>query len=94
MERTEFAVAPISRALQEVYLQRLRRLQRLRQLHEEELNRQGIRLLDRSLFAAYCDCRDIGAEEGARAILRGGGFDPDSPPRQPRFAGWSLPDAC
>ena len=52
-----------------VYLQRLERLQRLRLEHEGELNQRGIRLLDRSLFATYCICRDIGAKQEALAIL-------------------------
>lgn len=57
-------------SLRSVYLQRLERLRRLRHQHEQELNRQGIRLLDRSAFAAYCACREVGAEDEAREILR------------------------
>lgn len=72
METVPFAPPTAPReSMRELYLQRLRRLQRLRQLHEPELNRQGLRLLDRALFAAYCECRDIGAEEEARATLGG-----------------------
>jgi hypothetical protein len=55
--------------LRRVYLQRLERLQRLRQRHEQELNHQGVRLLNRSIFEAYCMCREIGAQDEARAIL-------------------------
>ncbi len=57
-------------SVRSVYLQRLERLRRLRHQHEQELNRQGIRLLDRSAFAAYCACREVGAEDEAREILR------------------------
>jgi hypothetical protein len=57
-------------SLRSVYLQRLQRLRRLRHQHEQELNRQGLRLLDRSAFAAYCACREVGAEDEAREILR------------------------
>lgn len=57
--------------LREVYLERLRRLQHLRQRHESDLNMNGLRLLDRSVFAAYCDCRDAGAGEEARQVLEG-----------------------
>lgn len=57
--------------LREVYLERLRRLQHLRQRHEADLNMNGLRLLDRSVFAAYCDCRDAGAGEEARQVLEG-----------------------
>jgi hypothetical protein len=56
--------------LREGYLQRLRRLLRLRRDHFDELNEQGLRLLDRSIFAAYCDCIDIGQGDAARAILK------------------------
>lgn len=52
------------------YLDRLRRLLRLRRDHFEELNEQGLRLLDRSIFAAYCDCIDIGQGDAARAVLK------------------------
>lgn len=56
--------------LREGYLTRLRRLLRLRRDHFDELNDQGLRLLDRSIFAAYCDCLDIGEGEAARAVLQ------------------------
>ena len=56
--------------LRDGYLVRLRRLLRLRRDHFEELNDQGLRLLDRSIFAAYCDCIDIGQAEAARAVLK------------------------
>jgi hypothetical protein len=56
--------------LREGYLQRLRRLLRLRRDHFEELNDQGLRLLDRSIFAAYCDCIDIGQGDAARNVLK------------------------
>ena len=53
----------------DVYLNRLQRLLSLRRQHEEDLNGQGIRLLDRSIFAAYCECRDTGIGLEARQIL-------------------------
>jgi len=53
-----------------VYVGRLERLLRLRSEHKEELNGQGLRLLDRSIFAAYCACRENGSEDRARIILR------------------------
>jgi hypothetical protein len=56
--------------LRDGYLNRLRRLLRLRRDHFEELNEQGLRLLDRSIFAAYCDCIDIGQGDAARAVLK------------------------
>ena len=57
-------------ALRAVYLERLERLLSLRQKHEPELNRQGLRLLDRAIFAAFCACREVDAEERAREVLR------------------------
>jgi hypothetical protein len=62
--------AATSDQLREGYLQRLRRLLRLRRDHFEELNDAGLRLLDRSIFAAYCDCIDIGQGDAARSILK------------------------
>ena len=56
--------------LRDGYLSRLRRLLRLRRDHFDELNEQGLRLLDRSIFAAYCDCLDIGQGDAAGAILK------------------------
>ena len=56
--------------LRDGYLSRLRRLLRLRRDHFEELNEQGLRLLDRSIFAAYCDCIDIGQGEAAKNVLK------------------------
>ena len=52
------------------YLSRLRRLLRLRRDHFDELNEQGLRLLDRSIFAAYCDCLDIGQGDAAKSVLK------------------------
>jgi hypothetical protein len=56
--------------LRDGYLSRLRRLLRLRRDHFEELNEQGLRLLDRSIFAAYCDCIDIGQGDAAKDVLK------------------------
>ncbi|MHB8376838.1 MAG: hypothetical protein ACYDEB_07765 [Dehalococcoidia bacterium] len=56
--------------LKDGYLSRLRRLLRLRRDHFDELNEAGLRLLDRSIFSAYCDCLDIGQGEAARGVLK------------------------
>src|SRR3990170_5481700 len=50
-------------------LKRRERLLRLRRQHEPELNRQGLRLLDRAVFAAYCACREAGVDGEARHII-------------------------
>lgn len=55
--------------LREGYLSRLQRLLRLRRDHQTELNELGLKLLDRSIFATYCDCLDIGEGEAGREIL-------------------------
>jgi hypothetical protein len=60
------------RDLQEAYLERLRRLLRLRRDHHAQLNEVGVHLLDRSIFAAYCDCLDVGAGLLAQHLLREG----------------------
>jgi hypothetical protein len=84
METASFVQVPLTvstlAAQRRVYLQRLERLQRLRLQHESALNPRGIRLLDRSVFAAYCACRDIGAEQEARQILRSVVSDETTPP--------------
>jgi hypothetical protein len=62
-------------ALQEVYLSRLQRLLRLRRQHEQDLNQHGVRLLDHSIFAAFCDCRELGAGARARTVLSAANYD-------------------
>lgn len=56
--------------LQRVFLRRLRRLLELRRNHEGQLNCEGIRLLDRSIYATYCDCVSVGAAEAAQEVVR------------------------
>jgi hypothetical protein len=56
--------------LRDGYLSRLRRLLRLRRDHFDELNEQGLRLLDRSILAAKSDCNDIGQGEAAKNVLK------------------------
>jgi len=65
-------------SLRDVYLGRLQRLLRLRRQHEHDLNQRGIRLLDRSIFAAYCYCRSAGVGWEARQVLHESQFDIDS----------------
>ncbi len=62
-------------SLKSVYVDRIERLLRLRREHDQELNSQGIRLLDRAIFAAYCACREAGLEDKAKSIL----FDANLP---------------
>jgi hypothetical protein len=56
--------------LHRAYLGRLRRLLGLRSHHHEELNEQGLWLLDRSIFATYRDCQEMGEGFAAQDIIR------------------------
>jgi hypothetical protein len=57
-------------SLQNAYLGRLRRLLRLRTDHHEDLNEQGLWLLDRSIFTSYRDCVELGVGFVAQGIIR------------------------
>jgi len=57
-------------AVQNAYLGRLRRLLRLRTNHHEDLNEQGLWLLDRSIFTTYRDCVELGVGFVAQGIIR------------------------
>jgi hypothetical protein len=68
-----FAPLPVAGnnvALQGVYLRRLRRLLQLRKDHQGQLNFEGMRLLDKSIYATYCDCLSVDALEAAQEVLR------------------------
>jgi hypothetical protein len=76
MQPTELKILDSDAAsLKSVYVDRIERLLRLRREHDQELNSQGIRLLDRAIFAAYCACREAGLEDKAKSIL----FDANLP---------------
>ena len=50
-------------------LQRLQRLLALRAAHAAHLNAEGRHLLDHAIFTTFVDCRDLGAETLASALL-------------------------
>ncbi len=50
-------------------LQRLQRLLALRDAHASNLNAEGRRLLDHAIFTTFVDCRDLGGEARASALL-------------------------
>ena len=50
-------------------LQRLQRLLALRDAHASNLNSEGRRLLDHAIFTTFVDCRDLGGEARASALL-------------------------
>ncbi len=68
-ERTHALVEADQEELRRQYVERLRRLLRLRRRHLDDLNEQGILLLDRSIFAAYRECATVNALEEAKAVL-------------------------
>ncbi len=78
-------LGPGEATLREIYLERLRHLLQLRHDYDRDLNVRGLRLLDHSIFASYCDCRDVGAEAGAQALLREAHVPADRPKVQLSF---------
>jgi hypothetical protein len=70
-------------ALQNAYLGRLRRLLRLRTDHHEDLNEQGLWLLDRSIFTTYRDCVELGVGFVAQGVLRRLSVEGEPPARPP-----------
>ena len=54
-----------------VFLRRLRRLRDMRTRLVDDLNPQGVRLLDHAIYSTYCDLRAIGSESPARLLLNG-----------------------
>lgn len=61
-------LAPRS-VLADGFLARLRRLLRLRRDHAEEMNAQGVSLMDNCIVATFQDCVRVGAAEEARKIM-------------------------
>ncbi|HWQ27887.1 MAG TPA: hypothetical protein VNN12_02560 [Dehalococcoidia bacterium] len=68
-ERLQVLTEANQEELRRQYVERLRRLLRLRRRHLDDLNEQGILLLDRSIFAAYRECATVNALEEAKAVL-------------------------
>lgn len=56
--------------LQLHFLRRLNRLLRLRYEQGDQLNSEGVRLLDRAVFTTYCDCVDMGLTREAQSLLQ------------------------
>lgn len=56
--------------LQLHFLRRLHRLLRLRSDQSDELNADGQRLIDRAIYATYCDASDVGVADEAQKLLR------------------------
>lgn len=56
-------------SLQLHFLRRLNRLLRLRYEQGTQLNSEGVRLLDRAIYATYCDCVDLGISGEAQQLL-------------------------
>jgi hypothetical protein len=56
--------------LQQHFLGRLNRLLRLRSDQSRQLNEDGMRLIDRTIYSTYCDAVDLGATEEAQQMLQ------------------------
>ena len=65
-EQTAASFSP----LQQHFLARLRRLLRLRKEQSKKLNQGGLRLIDRAIYATYCDAADCGVTEAAQRLLQ------------------------
>ncbi len=57
--------------IKSLFVSRLERLIRLRREYNQDLNPLGLRLLDRAIYATYCDCIDYGAGDEAQALMVG-----------------------
>jgi len=57
-------------SLQLHFLRRLNRLLRLRQEQRAELKPEGLRLLDRAIFATYRDCAAAGLTAEAQKVVQ------------------------
>lgn len=55
--------------LQQHFLGRLNRLLRLRSDQTVQLNDEGQRLIDRTIYSTYCDAVDLGATVEAQQML-------------------------
>ena len=55
--------------LQLHFLRRLNRLLRLRSEQTGQLNEDGVRLIDRTIYSTYCDAVDLGVAEEAQRLL-------------------------
>ncbi len=64
-KRNEGSLSP----MQSYFLQRLHRLLKLRDGQSGQLNEDGLRLMDRTIYATYCDAVDVGVTEEAQKLL-------------------------
>ncbi len=55
--------------MQSHFLQRLSRLLKLRSEQRGQLNDDGLRLIDRTIYATYCDAVEVGVTEEAQRLL-------------------------
>ena len=55
--------------MQRHFLQRLNRLLKMRDEQSGQLNEDGLRLMDRTIYATYCDAVDVGVTEEAQKLL-------------------------
>lgn len=60
----------IHEKVREFYLNRLRRILRLRRDHEDDLNEKGLQILDSLISTTYYDSMKAGAKKAATKILK------------------------
>lgn len=66
-------------ALQLHFLRRLSRLLHLRAEQSDQLNEDGMHLIDRAIYSTYCDAVDLGVTvEAQRLLHRSGAPSPSS----------------
>ncbi|MGD0115085.1 MAG: hypothetical protein ABSC13_03665 [Dehalococcoidia bacterium] len=57
-------------ALPQMYLRRLQRLLEVRKSYGGQLNFEGTRLIDKAIYATYCDCLAVDSLDAAQEVLR------------------------
>jgi len=55
--------------LQLHFLRRLNRLLRLRREQSDQLNGEGLRLIDRAIYSTYCNAVELGVAAEAQKLL-------------------------
>jgi len=65
IKESELSYSP----LQLHFLRRLNRLLLLRRQQAEQLNGDGLKLIDRGIYSTYCDCVDLGVTSEAQKLL-------------------------
>lgn len=68
-----------TQAIADTFVGQLERFTRLRRVHGEELNRQGKRLLDRTIVARIIDLKNLGYRDRALQTIESTETPPETP---------------